>query len=119
MNLRFSWICALASLLLAPALIFGQDTASITGTITDSSGATIPNAQVSITSTEHGINLSTTSNGSGDYVFAALPIGAVDLTVTAPGFKKFEVKNVILRVAEKARGERDHASWSQRRADHG
>src|SRR5579872_6715281 len=80
-----------------------QDTASITGTVSDSSGAAIPNAQVAVTNTEHGVNRSAPTNGSGDFAFAALPIGTYDLTVTAQGFKKFQAKGVVLNVAEKAR----------------
>jgi hypothetical protein len=97
------WLVVLLLVLLAPMVAVAQDTASITGTVTDSSGAAIPNAKVTIVSTEHGINLTTTTNGSGDYVFAALPIGAVDLTVTTPGFKRYEAKSVTLGVAQKAR----------------
>ena len=80
-----------------------QDTASITGTITDPSGAAIPNAKVELTNSEHGISRSGTSNSSGDFLFASLPIGSYDLTVTAEGFKKYQAKGVVLRVADKAR----------------
>ncbi len=86
-----------------PAALFAQDTASITGTVTDPSGAAIPGAQVSLISAERGINRTTTTNGSGDYLFASLPIGAYDLTVSVAGFKKYDAKGIILRVAEKAR----------------
>src|SRR5579863_1882729 len=90
------------------ALVFSaaasaQDTASLTGTVTDSSGAAVPHAQVSIVNVEKGINRASTSNDSGDFLFASLPIGSYDLLVTATGFKKYEAKGVILRVAEKAR----------------
>jgi len=80
-----------------------QDTASITGTVTDSSGAAVPNAQIAVKNAEHGINRTGMTNDSGDYLFASLPIGSYDLIVTAPGFKKYEAKGVVLRVAEKAR----------------
>ena len=80
-----------------------QDTASITGTVTDSSGAAVPNAQIAVKNAEHGINRTGLTNDSGDYLFASLPIGSYDLIVTAPGFKKYEAKGVVLRVAEKAR----------------
>jgi hypothetical protein len=83
--------------------LFAQDTASITGTVTDPTGAAIAGAQVSVLSQEHGINRATTSNASGDYLFAALPIGPYNLTVAAPGFKKFKATDIILRVAGKAR----------------
>jgi hypothetical protein len=85
------------------AAAWAQDTASLTGTVTDSSGAAIPNAQIAATNAEHGINRKATSNGSGDFLFGSLPIGSYDLTVTATGFKKYEAKGVVLRIAEKAR----------------
>ncbi|GAC1512096.1 MAG: hypothetical protein NVS1B11_21620 [Terriglobales bacterium] len=83
--------------------VVAQDTASITGTVKDSSRAAIANAKVTVSSTEQGINRSTTTNGSGDYLFASLPIGADNVIVAAPGFKKLETKGVMLRVGEKAR----------------
>ena len=93
----------LVVILLLGAAAWAQDTASITGTVTDSSGAAVPNAQVAVTNAEHGINGASATNGSGEYLFASLPIGSYDLTVTAEGFKKYEAKGVVLRVAEKAR----------------
>jgi len=80
-----------------------QDTASLTGTVTDSSGAAIPGAQVLVKNATNGINRTGTTNDSGDYLFASLPIGSYDLTVVSTGFKKYEAKGVVLRVAEKAR----------------
>jgi hypothetical protein len=82
---------------------WAQDTASLTGTVTDSSGAAVSGAQISVSNVEHGINLNGVSNGSGDFLFGSLSIGAYDLTVVAQGFKKYEAKGVILRVADKAR----------------
>jgi hypothetical protein len=85
------------------ATAWAQDTASLTGTVTDPSGAAIPSAQIALKNTEHGINRTGTTNGSGDFLFASLPIGSYDLIVTAQGFKKYQAKGVVLRVAEKAR----------------
>ncbi len=85
------------------AAAWAQDTASITGTITDPSGAAVPNAQVAVTNAEHGINRTSLSNGSGDFLFASLPIGSYDLTVTAEGFKKYAAKGIVLVIAQKAR----------------
>lgn len=92
----------LLNILLAAAAL-AQDTASITGTVTDSSGAAIPNARVQVSNAEHGIVHTGKTNESGDYLFASLPIGSYDVTVSAEGFKKYQAKGVILRVAEKAR----------------
>jgi hypothetical protein len=90
-------------LLLVCTAALAQDTASITGTVTDQSGAAIPNAKVDLKNTEHGISRSSISNSSGDFLFASLPIGSYDLIVTAKGFKKYEAKGVVLRIADKAR----------------
>jgi hypothetical protein len=82
---------------------WAQDTASITGTVTDPSGAALASAEVTISNVAQGINRKATANSSGDYLFASLPIGSYDLTVTVKGFKTYEAKGVVLRVAEKAR----------------
>src|SRR5580704_16563620 len=78
------WMIALLAVTFC-ATALAQDTASLTGTITDPSGAAVSNAQVEVKNAEHGINRTGTSNGSGDYLFASLPIGSYDLTVTAKG----------------------------------
>ncbi len=85
------------------AASWAQDTASLTGTVTDASGAAIAGAQVVVSNTEQGINRKAATNGSGDFLFAALPIGSYDVTVTATGFKRYQAKSVVLNVAEKAR----------------
>jgi hypothetical protein len=85
------------------AVAWAQDTASITGTVVDPTGAAIANAQVTVSNSGQGILRTGSANGSGDYLFASLPIGSYDITAAAPGFKKFEAKGVVLRVAEKAR----------------
>jgi hypothetical protein len=99
--------CTLVRILLLVAMLCGaaraQDTASLTGTVTDASGAAVPGAQVAARNAEHGINRTGTTNDSGDFLFSSLPIGSYDLTVTSTGFKKYEAKGVVLRVAEKAR----------------
>src|ERR1700722_8928661 len=85
------------------AAVWAQETASITGTVTDPSGAAVSGAQVTVNNAAHGISHDATTNGSGDFLFAALPIGSYDITVGATGFKKYEAKSVVLNVAEKAR----------------
>src|SRR5258708_1017750 len=77
------------ALTLSPSIVMAQDTASITGTVTDPSGAAVANAQVTIASPERGIDRTAEANGSGDYLFAALPVGTYDMTVTSQGFKKY------------------------------
>jgi hypothetical protein len=103
MKSRLIWSGVLVFLVGTAAAVFAQDTASVTGTVTDSTGAAIVNAQITISSPEHGIKRVTKTNGVGDYLESALPPGTYNLTVSASGFKKYEATGVILRVAQKAR----------------
>jgi hypothetical protein len=91
-------------LLLAAAVVHAQDTASITGTVRDSTGAVVSGAQVEVSNTEHGVKRTTITNSAGDYVVPALPAPALyNVTITAKGFKKFVANGVALDVAQKAR----------------
>jgi len=96
---------SMAVLWFSSALLVAQDTASITGAVTDSSGAAVANANVVISNAERGIKRVAPTNGEGAYTFAALPNGAYDLTVTAQGFKRYQAQGVILRVGQNARND--------------
>jgi len=98
-------LLSILSILLLPAAVFAQDTASITGTVKDPSGASIAKAQVTVSSPDRGINRTTTTNSEGEYSVPALPPGSYNVTINAPGFKKYEAAGVILRVAQKARND--------------
>src|SRR3984893_18063192 len=58
-----------------------------TGTVSDPTGAAIANAKVTVTNPATQLNLTTTTNSSGNYTVKELPIGTYKLTVEAPGFK--------------------------------
>ncbi len=90
-------------LLSIPSALLAQDTASITGTVTDPSGAAVAGAQVTLASPEHGVERAVPTNNSGGYLFGSLPIGSYNLTVAMPGFKTYKAKGIILQVAQKAR----------------
>ena len=102
MKFRVLWLGVVLSLSLAA---WGQDSASITGTVTDQSGAAVPNAQVTVSSLDRGINRPTTTNATGDYLVAGLPSGPVNVTVVAQGFKRYEAKAIVLQVGQKARAD--------------
>src|SRR5258707_14658465 len=105
--MKFRLLCRIAAGMSILWVVFAnaQDTASLTGTVRDSTGASIANAQVTLTSPERGITRETTTNSDGDYSVPALTPGSYDVLVTAQGFKKYEAKGVILRVAQKARND--------------
>lgn len=96
------WV-VVAAVVLLPIAMWAQDTGVITGTVRDSSGAIVPKAQVKVTGAAGGNDRTTTTNNDGEYLAAGLPGGTYDLTITAPGFKTFKAKSVVLRVGQKAR----------------
>ena len=90
-------------LLLSPLTSRAQElTATLSGIVTDSSGAVIPNAPITIT--ENGVNAAgrlVQSDAAGLYTVTNLPAGAYSVKVVAPGFETYEGKNIVLNVAEK------------------
>ena len=103
MKSRLVWLSIALFVFVVSASLLAQDTASITGTVTDPSGAAVKGAQVRVSSTDRGIDRTVPTNDSGDYLVAGLPPGSVNVAVTASGFKKFEATGVALRVGQKAR----------------
>jgi len=72
--------------------------ASVTGRVTDPSGAMLPGAQVKMTAVDTGIVHVTTADAAGSYSFPSLPIGAYTLDVTASGFEGYAQKGIVLQV---------------------
>src|SRR5579872_6065148 len=96
----------LAVLLLAVAALSftvkAQD-ATIVGTITDPSGAAVPNVKVSATSIETGLVSTAVTADSGTYVIPELRIGHYDVKAEASGFKIAEQKGLVLQVGDRTR----------------
>lgn len=91
----FTVLCVLS--LVTPHSVFGQGLARISGTVTDSSGAAIPNATVVATRLSTGDKTTVTSNGTGDYVFPSLAPAEYSIGVTSTGFAGFLQKSVVLQ----------------------
>ena len=75
-------------------------TSGLTGTITDPSGAAIPNVTVTITSNDTGQTRTSTTGSDGTYKFSLLPPGSYKVRFAAMGFKTSEVTAVTLNVTE-------------------
>jgi hypothetical protein len=79
------------ALLIAPSLM-AQSLVSgdVTGTVTDPSGAVVPNASVTLKNSANGASRTTTTTSSGAYRFSLLPPGNYTVSATAQGFSKAE-----------------------------
>jgi hypothetical protein len=91
------------ALFLTAAFSFGQNSASITGTVRDASGAAVAGAKVLVTNPDKAIVLNTTTNSDGDYLVPGLSAGKYTVTIASAGFKKYDAKDIVLEVSQKAR----------------
>ena len=83
--------------------VFGQgSTAELSGTVTDESGATVPNAKVVLTRVDTGASQPTTADASGQYHFTLLKPGVYNLSAEAQGFKKTIQNGFELQVDQSA-----------------
>jgi len=77
-----------------------QESGTIVGTVMDSTGAVIPNAKVTVSSSDIGITREFTSNGAGAFTAASLPIGTYSVSAEAPGFQKLVHSDITLQVGQ-------------------
>ena len=69
----------------------------------DPSGASIPDAQITIENREHGIHRMTSTNSAGEFLVSGLRPGPYSLSIAMLGFKKYQAGGIVLRVAQNAR----------------
>jgi len=77
--------------------------AAITGLITDSSGAAVPNATITVKDVDRGTNWPTHANDAGYYNLPRLPIGTYDVTVEANGFQAQVQRAIHLEIDQTAK----------------
>ncbi|MGH9326584.1 MAG: carboxypeptidase regulatory-like domain-containing protein [Terriglobia bacterium] len=80
--------------------LFGADTATLVGTVTDPAGAAIPGAAVTISNPTKGFMRQLVTNSAGAYMMRALPIGTYVVTVEKPGFQKAVSSGITLTVGQ-------------------
>ncbi len=86
---QFCWIFLLAFLLVMPAMAFGQGYfGTVTGVLTDPTGAVIPGAKVTLTDQDKGYAFNATSDGAGRYLYRSIPPGVYSVTAEMTGFEK-------------------------------
>jgi len=93
----------LALVVLFSLTLQAQTTTTIYGTVTDRSGATVPNAQVIATSAGTGLTRTAQSAGDGAYRIDFVPVGSYTVEVSAGGFKKFVQSGLTLEINVSAR----------------
>ena len=102
-RLRFAtrWLSTLAGLFLFALAAYGQN-GSVTGTVSDPSGAAIASISVDVKNTETGVVFHGGTSATGNYVIP-VPAGNYEVTVTATGFKKYVRPNVPVATASDTR----------------
>ncbi|MDR3734010.1 MAG: carboxypeptidase regulatory-like domain-containing protein, partial [Acidobacteriaceae bacterium] len=91
----FVIVCAV--ILCTPRGAFAQGYGSISGTVTDSTGAVVPGAAVTATQTGTGLTVKTTSSGEGTFVFPSMAPSVYNLSASHAGFQTYAVKDLQLR----------------------
>lgn len=93
-------VLSIALLYVLPSAFAQTVTASLSGTVADSTGAVLPGAKVLLTDEATKTSVSATSNGAGYFNFTAVQPGTYDLTVTATGFQKYRETGIVLHQNE-------------------
>jgi len=102
----YRWIVLATLLLCALPVAFGQlTTADIVGTVSDSSGAAIPGAQVTVVNIGTQSKRTIVTNGSGDFQFTLLPVGRYTVTVKANGFSTSSTQDLSVEAGDRARAD--------------
>jgi hypothetical protein len=98
---RLGWRWMIISLLALQlgAITRAQSAASLGGTVTDATGAGVPNAVISARNTATGVESTSQTDNAGAFLFPSLPIGKYRVEVTAPGFRKAIIGELTLQVA--------------------
>src|SRR5216684_6323694 len=93
--------CAVFSLF--AAMVFAQTvTATISGTVKDSSGLVLPNAQIEVLNQDTGITRAMQSDTAGRYSAVLLPLGSYKVAVTVRGFQTESRTGIVLTVGREA-----------------
>jgi hypothetical protein len=102
--MRRFFVAVVFSYLVLPALTFGQsNNATVSGSVSDASGALIPGVSVTATNTQTGIVTTVLSNESGTYNFASLQPGVYKMSAELAGFQTHTYSNVQLGLSQQVR----------------
>ena len=98
-------ISTVGVLLLVSAAFAQTDRGTITGTVTDPTGAVVANASIEAKNSATSQTYTAGSTGTGNFTLSNLPAGTYELDVTSAGFKKYARPGVTVQVAETTRAD--------------
>lgn len=88
----------LLSLALSVSALAQTSTTQFSGTVADSSGATVPGAVVVATNEATGLKYTLSTTDAGLFAFPSIPVGSYSLLVEKTGFKKFQLSKIVLQI---------------------
>ena len=99
-SFRGAFLSGLVLVLFAGCIEAQIDRATLTGTVTDPSGAVIANAKIECLAETTGLRTEATSNSKGVYLVPGLAVGEYEVTVSRAGFSPVQYKDVLLMVGD-------------------
>src|SRR5579864_5264371 len=98
------WLAILVVCLLGQAFAQGGATGAITGTVQDSTGAVLANADVRITNQDTGtVTRTTKTDATGSFTATLLPVGTYTVSINSTGFQEGRFADIVVRVTETTR----------------
>jgi hypothetical protein len=101
--MKFCKTLVVGFLLFAPFAAKAQDLATIVGTVTDSSGAVIPDVDITVSDNDRGVQRKVTTDAVGSYSVVRIPIGEYSIVVEKAGFQKLVQNGIDLTVGQTLR----------------
>lgn len=103
MTRQLGALLCLATCLLVPSGILAQTLeGSISGLVTDSTGAVIPGVALEVTDIERNVSFETSTNEAGFYLLAPLPPGEYRITAQSDGFRRYILEPFPIATQQKA-----------------
>src|SRR5260370_24689342 len=94
---KIALLCNALAVIASVGTVFTQGLSTINGAITDSTGALVVGAKITVTEVDTGLPRETVSNSEGLYVLSSLRPARYALTVEAPGFRRFTQSGLTLQ----------------------
>ena len=101
--MRLRCLCLASFLFAASLYVSAEDLATIVGTVTDPSGASIANAKITVSNPAVGFMRSYQSNSAGEYTAARIPLGSYEVTAEVSGFQVLKRTGITLDAGQTLR----------------